>query len=140
MRGLVPLSLANLRSFLRDRPAVFWTLAFPILFVVLFGTIFTGGGTASFDVGWVDQDASAGSRQLRTSFEQTGILTLQDGTLEDEKAAMERGDVDAVIVVPPSVGSALSPRGGTGAGGAGSPVREPGPSRATPPQGVGPIA
>jgi ABC-2 type transport system permease protein len=140
MRGLVPLSLANLRSFLRDRPAVFWTLAFPILFVVLFGTIFTGGGTASFDVGWVDQDASAGSHQLRTSFEQTGILKLQDGTLDDEKAAMERGDVDAVILVPPGVGSAISAPGGGSAGAAASLVVYTDPSRTTSSQGIVQIA
>ena len=39
MRSLRSLSIANLRSFLRDRAALFWTLAFPIVFVILFGTI-----------------------------------------------------------------------------------------------------
>ena len=118
MRGLVPLSLANLRSFLRDRAAVFWTLAFPILFVVLFGTIFSDVGNASFDVGWVDQDGTPASSRLRSAFDATKVLSLDDGTLEDEKAAMERGDVDAVIVVPPGVGAAITAgsKPGTAAG------------------------
>ena len=50
------MTLANIRSFYRDRASLFWTLAFPIIFVVLFGSIFSGG-SANFTVGWVDQKA-----------------------------------------------------------------------------------
>ena len=60
MRMLAALSLANLKSFTRDRAALFWTLAFPVVFVILFGTIFSGGG-AQYEIGWVDQDGSATS-------------------------------------------------------------------------------
>ncbi len=55
MRALRGLVAANLRSFLRDRLALFWTLAFPILFVVLFGSIFSSSGPSTFTTGWVDQ-------------------------------------------------------------------------------------
>ena len=37
---------ASLRMFGRDRPAFFFTFAFPIMFMVLFGLIFGGGGTS----------------------------------------------------------------------------------------------
>src|SRR5918997_379931 len=40
MRALTSLTVANARSFVRDRAAIFWTLAFPILFVLLFGSIY----------------------------------------------------------------------------------------------------
>ena len=36
MRPLIQLSIANIRSFTRDRAALFWTFAFPLIFVVLF--------------------------------------------------------------------------------------------------------
>ena len=29
---------------MRDRAALFWTLAFPLIFIVMFGFIFQGGG------------------------------------------------------------------------------------------------
>ena len=117
MRGLVSLSRANLKSFVRDRAALFWTLAFPVLFVVLFGTIFSGGGNLHYDVGWVDQDGTPAVSQLRAAFERTGLLTLHDGSLETERAAMERGDVDGVIVVPAGTGLAIGAASG-GRGGA----------------------
>ena len=57
MRGLLPLTIANIKSFYRNRAALFWTLAFPVIFVVLFGSIFSGGN-AHFTIGWVDQDGT----------------------------------------------------------------------------------
>ncbi len=57
---LLALTRANIRSFVRDRAALFWTIAFPILFVILFGSIFSGGGPSTFNIGWVDLDGSPG--------------------------------------------------------------------------------
>ncbi|HEX7949657.1 MAG TPA: ABC transporter permease, partial [Candidatus Limnocylindrales bacterium] len=108
MRALRSLSIANLRSFLRDRPALFWTLAFPILFIILFGTIFSGGGNPNYDVGWVDLDGTPASAQVRTAFERTGLMTLHDGSLPDEQAAMRRGTVNAIVVAPKGLGAALA--------------------------------
>ena len=40
MRALIALTIANLRSYTRDRAALFWTIGFPLIFIVLFGFIF----------------------------------------------------------------------------------------------------
>ena len=107
MRALVSLSRANLRSFIRDRAALFWTLAFPILFVILFGTIFSGGGTPSYELGWVDEDGSPAAAELRAGFERSGVITFHDGSRDAELAAMRAGDVDGVVVVPAGLGAAF---------------------------------
>src|SRR5512146_1545734 len=117
MRAFRALSLANLRSFLRDRAALFWTLAFPILFIILFGTIFSGGGNPNYDVGWVDQDGTPASAQVRTAFERTGLLTLHDGSLAAEQDAMRRGTVNAILVAPKGLGAALAAGQGGGVSG-----------------------
>ncbi len=107
-RGLWPLTVANVKSYYRDRGALFWTIAFPVIFVVLFGSIFSGGPTR-FSVGWVDQDGSAASAQLRAGFAQVSLLELHDVSSDDGLAQMRDGKLDAVIVVPTGVGAALSP-------------------------------
>lgn len=117
MRALRSLSIANLRSFLRDRAALFWTLAFPILFIILFGTIFSGGGNPNYDVGWVDQDGTAASAQVRIAFERTGLLTLHDGSLAEEQDAMRHGTVNAIVVAPAGLGAALAAAQGGGVSG-----------------------
>ncbi len=108
MHALVTLTVANLRSFVRDRAALFWTLAFPVIFVVLFGTIFSGGGTPEYQVGWVDEDRTPASSRLRSAFSATSFLKLTDGADRVVVlAAMKTGDLDAIIVVPQGVGAAV---------------------------------
>src|SRR6185369_15811544 len=90
---------ANLKSFTRDRAALFWTLAFPVVFVILFGTIFSGGD-AQYSLAWVDQDGSQTAGALREAFSSTAPVALTDGTLEESKARMQKGDVDGILVIP----------------------------------------
>ena len=99
MRMLAALSVANLKSFTRDRAALFWTLAFPVVFVILFGTIFSGGG-GQYDLAWVDQDGSPTATALREAFAANAPVELTDGTFEEAKAKMLSGDVDGILVIP----------------------------------------
>jgi len=99
MRVLAALSRANLKSFVRDRPALFWTLAFPVVFVILFGTIFSGSG-AQYNLAWVDQDGGQAAVALRQAFAANAPVGLTDGTWEEAKAKMLSGDVDGILVIP----------------------------------------
>ena len=119
MRALSALSIANLRSFVRDRAALFWTLFFPITFVILFGTIFSGGGNTSFTVGWVDQDRSPASVALRAAFADNAPLDLEDGTIDEARAKMLTGDLDGILIVPEGLAAAIDAAQG---GQAGAPV------------------
>ncbi len=118
MRALAALSMANLRSFIRDRAALFWTLFFPITFVILFGTIFSGGGS-NYGLGWVDQDGSPPSIALRAAFAANAPVELTDGTLEEVRAQMLAGELDGILVIPAGLGEAVSNAGG---GGSAAPV------------------
>jgi len=108
MQALLALTLANIRSYTRDRAAVFWTLAFPLVFIVLFGLIFQGSSSARLTLGWVDDDRSAAAVQLKAGFAALDGVTLVDATLESARADMQVGKVDSVIVVPAGYGAALS--------------------------------
>ncbi|HJP88691.1 MAG TPA: ABC transporter permease [Candidatus Limnocylindrales bacterium] len=112
MRALLSLTRANLRSFSRDRAALFWTLAFPIVFVIMFGTIFAGGGDPSYNLGWVDLDGSPASAALRSSLADHAPVKLTDGSLDDARAAMKKGDLDGIIVIPKGTGAVAAQRGG----------------------------
>jgi ABC-2 type transport system permease protein len=108
MKTLIGLTVANLKSLTRDRAALFWTLFFPVMFVLLFGVLFSGSGNSSkVSVGYVDLDGTATSAQVKAAFSQVSILDLHVGTLEAEKAAMQNGDVSAVIVIPKGLQDAV---------------------------------
>ena len=88
MTALIALTIANIRSYLRNRQAVFWTLMFPLIFIFLFGAIFTGGNN------------SEASAQLRSAFAQVPIIKLVDLGQSDALEQMRHGGVSGVIVVP----------------------------------------
>jgi len=108
MKTLLILTVANIKSLVRDRAALFWTIFFPVMFVFLFGWIFGGSGSSQISVGFVDQDGTPVSAGVKTAFGQVTLLNLQIGSLEDEKAAMQRGDVSAVIVIPKGLQAAVA--------------------------------
>jgi len=109
MRALWMLSLANYRSFVRDRAALFWSLAFPVIFVILFGTIFSSGQAPDYKIGWVDLDGSPAAEQLRTAVAATTILVPTDEADQaTAEAAMRAGDIDALVVVPAGTGAAIA--------------------------------
>ena len=105
MQALFALTLANIRSYTRDRAAVFWTLAFPLVFIVLFGLIFQGSSGARLNLGWVDTERSPASEQLKAGFAALDGVTLTDTTFEDAKAQMQTGKLDGSIVVPVGYGA-----------------------------------
>jgi ABC-2 type transport system permease protein len=120
MRSLGPMTIANLRSFLRDRGGMFWTLAFPVVFVSLFGSIFSGSSSdIHYTLGWVDQDGSPAAAQLQAAFGQLSVLTLKPADEAGGLDAMQKGEVSAVVVVPKGFGEAV-------AGAASQPSARPG--------------
>jgi len=50
MRGLGPLSKAMLLGFLRDRVSLFFTIIFPLMFLVLFGGLFKDAGVSQTEI------------------------------------------------------------------------------------------
>ena len=107
MNALLTLTLANIRSYVRDRAALFWTLAFPLVFIVMFGLIFQGGGSR-LTLGWADTDKSPASTQLRDAFAKQAGVTLVETSRQDALDQMKIGKVDAVITVPAGYGQALA--------------------------------
>lgn len=113
MNALLSLTRANLKSFVRDRAALFWTIAFPVIFIVLFGTLFSGGGSADYKIGWVDLDSSAGSAQLHDAFDGVPVLTITPTDEDAGLASMRDGSLDALIVVPAGFGQQVAAAAGS---------------------------
>ena len=115
MNALSALTVANIKSYVRDRAALFWTLAFPLIFIFMFGFIFQGGGDPGVTFGWVDNDGSAESATLRSAFDSSDAIELVEGDQATTLQQMREGDLDAVLEVPAGYGQAIvAASGGTG--------------------------
>jgi ABC-2 type transport system permease protein len=108
MNALFALTVANIKSYVRDRAALFWTLAFPLIFIFMFGFIFQGGGGSELNLGWVDGDGTLPSAQLRDAFTASGAAKLVESSEDEALAQMRNGKVDAVIVVQQGYGATVA--------------------------------
>ena len=67
MNPVITLALKDLKLLVRDKPSLFFSVGFPLIFAVFFGTIFSagnGGGGERIPIALVDEDRSERSRAL----------------------------------------------------------------------------
>src|SRR5579883_1238443 len=99
MHAFRKLLRANILSFTRDRGTLFWTFAFPLLFIIIFGAIFGGSSTPDYDVGLVTQAPSAAANAVRSALTGSKAFKVHMGSEADELKSLKNGDRKAVIVV-----------------------------------------
>lgn len=66
----------EVKTFYRNKSTIFWTVAFPVLLILLFGAIFSGGGTGKVDIAVQDLSDSPSSHAFVDSLLQTGSVTV----------------------------------------------------------------
>ena len=95
----------------RDRLALFWSLAFPIVLMLIFGFLnFGGGGFSAPRLAIVDQAGNQASGALVAGMSQgagaIGSIDIQDATdLEIARTRIRDGDLDAVLIIPADFGA-----------------------------------
>ena len=103
---MAALLVANLKIMVRDRQALFWALAFPLVLVVVFG-IFDLDSTGTADIAVVDRANDSTSAALKNRL--IGVKYLNVFTSyrsEDEaRADLEDGDLEYVLIIPEGVKS-----------------------------------
>src|SRR2546422_6332256 len=90
MSRVLTIIAAHFKSWYRSRSNIFWTIAFPLLLIVLFGAIF-GNGSTKFDLYVQNQDLIAAtptplSLGYVATLNNTGAFTLHMVPAEQQKA------------------------------------------------------
>jgi ABC-2 type transport system permease protein len=97
MTPLLAMVRANLKMSLRNRAALFWNLAFPALFIVIFGVVFGRGTTVEFDVG-VAGPESAFRDAVIAALRSNPSFAVSLGDEAEELRALEDGNRGVVAV------------------------------------------
>jgi len=98
---------ANLRMFFRDRATLVWAILFPIIFMGLLGLGFGRTDPVTFHVGMMDEDSTAWSTALWTTFANKS-LPFQLANYTDRDAglsAVKGGTLDILVIVPQGFGA-----------------------------------
>ncbi|MFD1146730.1 ABC transporter permease [Saccharothrix hoggarensis] len=94
MTAFKSLSAAMVKGFVRDKMALFFTFLFPLMFLVVFGLLFSDSGSDKTKIGVV------GDGPVLAALERTGALELEEH--DDAAAARQKvndGDLPAVVVL-----------------------------------------
>lgn len=105
---LVPLTIANLKMIIRNRQALFWALAFPLIFVTVFG-LFRLDEPPTIDLLVVDNSRDDMSRALIRNLGELERFHVE----ERDDAAVAREDVegsaaDYLLVIPRGITETLA--------------------------------
>ncbi|HEU5432913.1 MAG TPA: ABC transporter permease [Thermomicrobiales bacterium] len=97
MRSFIAMVRANVKMSFRNRNALFWNLAFPALFILIFGAVFARGPGISIRTGIVGPE-SAFRSEVTSTLRDAGAFALHTGDEQAELRALSQGDRDVVIV------------------------------------------
>jgi ABC-2 type transport system permease protein len=98
----------NLLRQLRDRGSLFFIFILPVIIIVALGLQFGGGGYARLGIVAPDGDAAADALLTRIRQDSTVFRIVVFGDEASLRTAVERGTVEAGVVVPKGFGAALA--------------------------------
>lgn len=96
------------RRFFRDKVAIFFTVAFPLIFLFVFGGIFGNNSDVSFKVAVLNHSDTKIAEEFTKSLkDQNKLFKISDDVTSISKAneKMARGELDATIEIPKDFGA-----------------------------------
>lgn len=99
--------IVNLKRLFRDRLALFFTFLFPLIFLFVFGGIFSGNNDVSFNVAIINHSSSKFAKQFVQKADKKGNILKVDKevkTLPQAKEKMQRSEIDATIILSKNFG------------------------------------
>jgi len=100
MKTLIQLYIASLKEFVREPMTLFWTLAFPILFILIFGLVFSDADSPSYEIGLAVNDTGPAGQALGAAFHSVPVFKITEGSRDELIAKLKDGDLRTVIVIP----------------------------------------
>ncbi|HSX28941.1 MAG TPA: ABC transporter permease [Candidatus Saccharimonadales bacterium] len=100
----------NTRRFFRDRLALFFGIAFPVIFLFVFGFIFGGKSDVSFKVAFINESKTPIAQTLANQIKKDKVFEIDKNitTVDAAKEKMNRNQLDATIVLPKDFGAQKS--------------------------------
>jgi ABC-2 type transport system permease protein len=103
--------VVSIKTFYREKSAMFFTIAFPIILILVFGTIFMNEDSVSFGLYVQDLDHTSSSAQLLEALERNGTFTITqvDPAINATQYAKDH-KVNLILVIPKGYGWSLTQR------------------------------
>jgi len=92
----------DLKAFGRSKGTLFWTLAFPVMLILMFGAIFSGAGEVEYDLTVIDFDQTVMSETFISILNQTGIINVNVVEIQEDQilSYIEENELKRLIAIP----------------------------------------
>lgn len=101
----------DVKRLFRDKVAMFFVFVFPLIFLIIFGSIFSGGDDGvSFSVGIANQSDTEFSKSFAQSLTESDVFEVDEEVISVESAEekLTRSQLNALIILPPDFGEEQS--------------------------------
>lgn len=97
----------SVRRAFRDKTAIFFIFAFPLIFLFIFGGIFGKQSTVSFKIALINESSSAQAKEFVTQTKGNKLFKVDTdvSSLDGAQEKMRRGQLDASVVLPKDFGT-----------------------------------
>lgn len=103
---IITFARISIRRYFRDPVALFFTVAFPLIFLFVFGS-FSKNDNFNFHIGLINQSNSGFAQKFQDDINhgKTFKVDKEVKTFDQAKEKMTRSEIDATIVLPPDFGT-----------------------------------
>ena len=101
MNSIIGIAVKDIKTLFREKGTLFWTIAFPIMILLLFTAIFGRDIPFNANVGIVDNDKTEMTTSIIAGLNDTGFMTLKE--FADQSEALKElnaTSIRAVITIP----------------------------------------
>lgn len=97
----------DIRRLFRDKVAIFFVFVFPLIFLIIFGSIFKGDSGVSFRVALLSESTTEFAGQFVAKMKENEVFKIDDKVtdLDHANEKMNRGQLDATIILPEQFGA-----------------------------------
>lgn len=106
LRTVFTFSRLNAKRFFRDKLAIFFTVVFPLIFLLIFGLMYRDNSSISFKVALINESTTTYATNFVEQSEQNDLLKIDKNitTLDAAQEKMMRGELDVALVLPQNFG------------------------------------
>ena len=100
----------DVKRLFRDKVAMFFTLVFPLIFLLVFGGLFGRDTSVSFDVALIDSSNSQFSKEFVQQIKNDELFKVDEAVtnVDAAKEKMNRGELDAAILLNEKFGEVIN--------------------------------
>ncbi len=99
----------DVKRLFRDKVAIFFVFLFPLIFLIIFGSVFSGNDGVSFRIVLINDSKSEFAQQFSQQMKDNKVFKVDSEikTIEQAKEKMNRGQLDATIILPEGFGEVV---------------------------------